>query len=275
MKEHKKVLITGATGGFGKSLAEAFILAGYDLIIHGRNEKKVDILKEELVVNLKGSQKIDTVIIDFSENNFKEQIRSFCEKHFDIDVLINNSAVHGPIGKFDLLDFELWENAFQVDFIAPVFLTKECIGNMKKIGRGHIINISGGGATGSRPNFTAYACSKTAMLRFTEIVAEELQETNIHINAIAPGPMATALLKEVSEIGNTAAGCKEVETANRFLRDGDNRDKAVDLCLFLATEESNHLNGKLISAQWDDWKNIKKEEIDNNKDLFTLRRIVK
>lgn len=138
---------------------------------------------------------------------------------------------------------------------------------------GKIINFSGGGATSSRPNFSAYAVSKTAVVRLTEILAEELSEYNIDVNAVAPGVINTGMLDEIVEAG-AKAGEEYKRALERSEEGGDSVEKIVDLCRFLISSESDGISGKLISAIWDDYRNPTfSERLRTDSDFCTLRRI--
>ena len=143
----------------------------------------------------------------------------------------------------------------------------------KKIGRGKIINFSGGGATSSRPNFSAYAVSKTAVVRLTEILAEELSKYNIDVNVVAPGAINTGMLDEIIE-ADARAGEEYDKALKRVKEGGDSVEKIVDLCRFLVSSESYGISGKLISAIWDDYRSEPfLERLRRDPDFCTLRRI--
>ena len=146
---------------------------------------------------------------------------------------------------------------------------------MIKTGGGSIINLSGGGATGPRANFTAYASAKAALVRFSESLAEEVLSNNIRVNCIAPGAMQTKLLSEVIASGPTAAGQREYVLAKNIFKDGGaSIERVANLAYFLTSNESQDISGKLISAVWDNWREWNKH-LDklNAGDLYTLRRI--
>jgi 3-oxoacyl-[acyl-carrier protein] reductase len=145
---------------------------------------------------------------------------------------------------------------------------------MIKRRRGRIINLSGGGATSPRPNFSAYSASKAAIVRLTETLAEEMKPFDIQINAIAPGAINTRMLDEVLTAGKTAGDVALSQAKQQKRTGGDSVDAVVALAVFLASEESGGLTGKLISAQHDPWREWagKADEL-NASPLYTIRRL--
>jgi NAD(P)-dependent dehydrogenase (short-subunit alcohol dehydrogenase family) len=142
---------------------------------------------------------------------------------------------------------------------------------------GKIINISGGGAAYPRPYFSAYATSKAGVVRFTETIAEELKEYSIDCNCIAPGALNTRMLSEVLNAGIKSVGYNYYERAmTQKLSGGDSLKDAAELCTYLASDKSDGLTGKLISARWDKWRDDIPEHIEEikNSDIYTLRRIL-
>jgi 3-oxoacyl-[acyl-carrier protein] reductase len=143
-------------------------------------------------------------------------------------------------------------------------------------GGGSIINLSGGGATGPRANFSAYATAKTGLVRFSETLAEELRPYNVRVNCIAPGAMNTAMLNEVVDRGADAAGQKEYAQAVKVKQSGGaSMQRVAQLCLFLVSDAARGISGKLISAVWDPITSLP-EHLDelSGSDIYTLRRIV-
>jgi predicted dehydrogenase len=146
---------------------------------------------------------------------------------------------------------------------------------MRESGGGSIINISGGGATSPRENFSSYATSKAAIVRFSETLAMETRGDGIRVNCIAPGAMKTSMLEEVIKKGNKVAGEKEYEIARKIIVEGGaSMERVAELALFLASDESNGITGKLISAVWDNWKQWPEHLKElNESDVYTIRRI--
>ncbi len=193
-----------------------------------------------------------------------------------IDVLVNNAAILGPIGNVWENDWEEWQTTIRVNLLAPVELCRACVPWMIAHRQGKIITLSGGGATGPRPNFSAYATAKTGLVRFSEILAHEVSKMNVQVNCVAPGAMNTAMLQAVLDAGLEKAGAIEyAQAVKRAEEGGALPQRAADLCVFLASPAGDSITGKLISAVWDPWESLP-EHIDDLKDsdIYTLRRIV-
>lgn len=192
-----------------------------------------------------------------------------------LDALVNNAAIHGPLGPLWENDFSMWQQVIQVDLLAPVALCRAFVPWMRETGGGSIINLSGGGATGPRANFSAYATAKASLVRFSETLAEETKPFGIRVNCIAPGAMKTAMLGEILQKGTGAVGEVEFAIANKvFTEGGASMDRVADLVLFLATDASKGITGKLISAVWDDWEHWPEHLNElSSSDVYTLRRI--
>jgi len=197
----------------------------------------------------------------------------FRESGLTLHTLINAAGVQSPIGVFEQLDPEDWNRNISINLFGTVNMIRGALPFFKSAEGGKIINFSGGGATSSRPNFSAYAVSKTAVVRLTEILAEELREYNIDVNTVAPGAINTGMLDEIIEAG-AQAGDEHKRARKRKSEGGDPVDRIVDLCRFLISSESDGISGKLISAIWDDYKDAKfLGRLKTDSDFCTLRRI--
>ena len=141
--------------------------------------------------------------------------------------------------------------------------------------RAKILCFSGGGASKPRANFSAYAASKTGVVRLVETLAEEWRQDPIDINSIAPGALSTRMTEEILRHGADAAGEAEIAAARATLKAGrKNFERLGRLVDFLLSPESDGISGKLISAPWDPWEQFgKQHERLRKTDLLTLRRI--
>lgn len=250
----RTVLITGATRGLGTHLVEHFAHSGANLVLVARDAEKL--------AAIRNTQSIEVIPTDLSS---PQEVFNLTQQIKHIDILINNAATQGPIGPVWENDWEKWQAALHVDLIAPIALCRAVLPYMMQKNYGKIINLSGGGATQARPNFSAYAVAKAGLVRFTETLAQEVKEFHINVNCIAPGVMHTDMLQEVLDF--TGEDLANIKT--------DDPNRAAELCLFLASKKSDDITGKLISAVWDPWKDLANHIDDiKNSDIYTLRRIM-
>jgi NAD(P)-dependent dehydrogenase (short-subunit alcohol dehydrogenase family) len=269
----KFALITGGSRGLGAVLVRRFWLEGYVLGVVSRNEADIHQVLNDLPQ--RGNQTATSLACDLGRPAEVAGLIEWVKSSFPkLDVLLNNAAVQGPIGTLESNDLAEWQRTVQVNLLAPVALCQGLIPALAADGGGVIINLSGGGATGPRANFSAYATAKAGLVRFSETLAEELKPKGIRVNSIAPGAMKTAMLGAVLAKG-AAAGDREMSVANKVFEEGGaSMDRVADLALFLASDVASGITGKLISAVWDNWDNWPQhlDELSTS-DVYTLRRI--
>lgn len=266
-------LITGSSKGLGSHLVRRFWLDGYSLVVVARNHVDIHSLLDDLPK--RSDQSTTPLVCDLADATKVATLLDFIQATIPhLDVLVNNAAIQGPIGPLCENDLSAWQQTLQINLLAPVALCQGLIPLMKRQGDASIINLSGGGATGPRANFSAYATAKAGLVRFSETIAEELRCDGIRVNCIAPGAMKTAMLKEVLA-KDDAAGSREVSLASEvFAKGGASMDRVADLALFLASDASKGISGKLISAVWDNWKQWPQHRDElSQSDVYTLRRI--
>lgn len=275
---NRKVIITGGSQGLGKEIAKQCLIEGASVAICARN---ADLLREaydDLIQFKKDNQLLIFRDADVSDKNEVDAFVEFCASKFNtVDVLINNAGIHGSKNQIDDIMFglESWQNAISVNLFGTLNMCLAVVPFLKKSGRGKIINLSGGGATSPMPGMSAYAASKAAIVRFTETIALELKAYGIDVNAVAPGAMNTRLLTDVLENGKGKVTDEYYQKALAQKESGGTPlNLAAELCAYLASEDSNGITGKLISAVWDDWKNLHKHLKELDSDIYTLRRIV-
>ncbi|MED5338981.1 MAG: SDR family oxidoreductase [Pseudomonadota bacterium] len=273
----KVAIITGASEGLGFEIARQFILQGASLCVCSRDRRKISLAESELKRIAGKSQSVSSMTVDVSDSNrCDEFIADAINKHQKIDILVNNAGVYGPFGEVNQENWSDWIQALQINIFGSVYMSSLVVPIMKKNMKGKIIQLSGGGATNPLPFISAYACSKAAIVRYAETLAEELRDHNIDINSIAPGPLNTNMLEMVLEAGPETVGYDFYEKSKKQKATGGvPLEVGARLAVFLASEKSNGISGKLISAVWDNWE-IWPEHIAelNSSDIYTLRRIV-
>jgi 3-oxoacyl-[acyl-carrier protein] reductase len=175
------------------------------------------------------------------------------------------------------LDPKEWSAAIRVNLDGTFNVLRAFAALLRPEGdaRAKILCFSGGGASKPRANFSAYAASKTGLVRLVETLAEEWREEPIDINSIAPGTVPTRMTEDVLRVGAEAAGETEIAVARAALVSGpESFERIGRLVDFLLSPESDGISGKLISAVWDPWEQFgKQSERLRKSDLLTLRRI--
>jgi len=205
-----------------------------------------------------------------------EQINAAVDRvrtHYgSVDVIICAAGIQGPIAPLAETNPKLWAETIETNLIGVMHVCRAALPHMIARRSGKIIALSGGGGSTARPSFSAYAASKTAVVRLVETLAEEVRDHNIQVNAMAPGGSYTNMTDEILKAGQRA-GWKEAEEAQQIrVTGGIAAEKQISLTLFLASEASNHISGKLIHVN-DDWKKLTHSQV--NPDLYTLRRVQK
>jgi NAD(P)-dependent dehydrogenase (short-subunit alcohol dehydrogenase family) len=270
-------IVTGATRGLGMSIAKRFWCEGASLVLVGRDAAALHLLRESLHSTSHGHQRVVVFAGDLSVPATAEELISRVATEFDaVTALVNNAAVVGPIGPLWENDLAIWEKTIRVNLLAPAALCALVIPQMQKQGYGKIVNLSGGGATGPRPYFSAYSAAKAGLVRLTEVLAHETRKMNIDVNSVAPGVMATRMLEEIVAAGPSQAGNAEFAQVEGHSRDSaETMERAARLIEFLVSADSDGITGRLISAVWDPWEGLpQRRGLLDETDIYTLRRIV-
>jgi NAD(P)-dependent dehydrogenase (short-subunit alcohol dehydrogenase family) len=249
--EGKTCLIVGASGAIGRSVAEAFYQQGAQLALTYHSSKAA----QRLSGVSKKDNRVASYPLDVRRLKQVESVVARVERKFGpIAVLVNCSGVLGPVGATYKISPREWRKALEINLFGGFYLVRAVVPSMVAAGGGKIILFSGGGAAYSRPQFTAYATSKVAVVRFAENLSFELADKNIQINAIAPGPVKSRMWDDLRASG-AAAGAKAIEELkNMDANGGVPPQRAAALAVFLASDRSNGLSGRLISAIHDKWE---------------------
>jgi NAD(P)-dependent dehydrogenase (short-subunit alcohol dehydrogenase family) len=189
-----------------------------------------------------------------------------------IECVIANAGVVGPVGPFLAQEPENWAEVIETNLYGVMNTVRAVLPPMVERRRGKIVIISGTGAATPRPLFAPYAASKAAVVRFGESVAEEVREHNVQINSMFPGQAYTSMTDDILRASDALSEVEIQEAHNVRLSGGLAPERQIQLALFLCSERSNHLTGKLIDIT-DNWKKLEQE--NTRPDAFTLRRHVK
>ena len=272
----KSAVITGASQGLGKEIASHFVREGASVSVCARSAELLEKTLRDLSALKVSEQVVVGMKADVSVFDDVKAFTDFCVKRLGfVDCLVNNAGIYGPKGMVEHIPLYEWESTFHINVMGTLMMCKEFIPYLRQRNASRIINLSGGGATNPLPGISAYAATKAAVVRLTETLALELKSDGIFVNAVAPGALNTRLLDEIIEEGKDKVPASFYEKALEQKRSGGTPlNLGAELCVYLASDESNGITGKLISAVWDDWKNLHHHLEALDSDIYTLRRIV-
>ena len=231
--QNQNILITGATGGIGRSIVKSFDGYNNNLFIIGTNENKLNSFSKEL----KSSTKY--LACDFNDYRNIKNIITMINEEFDnkIDVLINNAGITRDNLTLRMKEEE-WNDVININLNTTFFLTKEILKFMVKNRYGRIINISS--VVGSSGNLgqANYAASKAGLEGMTKSIALEVASRGITANCIAPGFINTAMTSEILEKN------EDKIISNIPIKRIGMPDDISSLTKFLASDKANYITGQ-------------------------------
>ena len=248
--KHKVVLITGAGGGIGRTIAVRCAQEGARIVVNDINSRLINEVTND--IETRGG---DVLGVDADVSN-GEEVRRMVQKSLDyfgkIDILVNNAGIITFANIFNLTEEE-WDSVFAVNARGVFLCSKAVIPHMAERKKGKIISISSiAGKTGG-PYAAHYAASKFAVIGFTQVLARELAPYKIHVNAVCPGFIETKMLELFEEKQAHYLGLKKEDIKRDYIersgwdRMGTPKDVA-NLVVFLASAEADYITGQAINV---------------------------
>ncbi len=238
----KTVLITGASGGIGRTIVKKFVQNGYTVIAqYNKNKQSIDKLIRELEVeNLSGA--IHPVTADFTDiNSIDRMFVEIFSKFKKIDALVNNSGV----GLYKLITEtteEDWDKLFAVNVKGVYYTVNKVLPSMIDNKRGKIVNVSSMWGISGASMEVAYSASKSALIGYSKALAKELAPSGINVNCVCPGVIDTDMNARFSKAEMDALIAET--PLNRLGTPND----VAELIYFLCSESSNFITGQTISC---------------------------
>ncbi len=264
-------VITGAGRGIGRAIAMAYAREGARLVLAARSEPE---LEESVAEATEAGAEAIAVRTDVTSQMGTERLaRRAVERFGRIDVLVNNAGISGPVGSLQDNDIAEWVDTINVNLTGTFLVCRAVVPVMLEHGSGKIINLSGAGVANAWSNMSAYCSSKAAVVRMTEVLAQELEGKGITVNALGPGSVHTSMWEKMTEQAADAGADFIHELGTRVLSgDGAPIDDCAELAVWLASEDSGSLTGRIISAAADDFRNLAPKIPDIMAgDAYTLR----
>jgi NAD(P)-dependent dehydrogenase (short-subunit alcohol dehydrogenase family) len=231
----KSALVTGGSRGIGKAIAAAYAREGAKVLICARNEADVKRTVEE--IRLTGGEIYGVGGNIVVPDDVWRIVAAAVARFGFIDVLVNNASLLGPRVPIKDYPLESWQEVMRVNVDGVFLITQQVLQTMIPRRHGSIINVTSGVGRVGKARWGAYAASKFAVEGFTQILAEEVEESGIRVNALNPGPTRTSMRA-------AAYPDEDPETL-------PHPDEIMKAFVYLASDESRSMTGKSLDAQ--DW----------------------
>jgi NAD(P)-dependent dehydrogenase (short-subunit alcohol dehydrogenase family) len=237
------VLVTGALAGIGRATAFAFVREGADVVISGRDAAAGAALEGELAA--RGANVVFVRADVRSEDQVRDLVEQTVERFGRLDVAVNNAGVEGVIGPVTEQAAGNCEAVFHTNVLGTLLGLKHELRVMLRQGSGSIINLSSIAGQVGMAGASVYAASKLAVDGLTRTAALEGAAGGVRVNAVAPGPVATAMFHRFT--GGTDEAKAQV-AASVPLGRAASPEEIAETIVFLASDKARYVTGHTLTV---------------------------
>ncbi|MFN8052458.1 MAG: glucose 1-dehydrogenase [Acidimicrobiales bacterium] len=232
-------IVTGGTRGIGLALAEGYVAAGAKVVVASRKAEACAAVQQHLVDQGGEALGVPTHLGDIDA--LGALVDATVERFGRVDVLVNNAAnaLTQPVGSFTP---EAYEKSFDVNVRGPIFLSQAALPHLVASGNGAILNIISAGAFLFSAEVAMYAAGKAAMLSFTKSFAAALAPRGVRVNALAPGPIDTDMVRNNPQEFIDAMAASTLQ--NRVAHP----DEIVGAALLLTSDAGSYMTGQAVGV---------------------------
>ncbi len=233
----RTVVVTGGTRGIGLSLAEGFILAGANVVVASRKADACESAAQHL--RGLGGAAIGVPTHAGSIDDLDTLVESAVAEFGGLDVVVNNAAnaLAQPLGEMTV---DAWSKSNDVNVRGPVFLAQKALPHLKKSGHAAILNMVSVGAFNFAPALSLYAAGKAAVMSFTRSMAAEFVGDGIRVNAIAPGPVDTDMMRK------NPRNAIDQMIGGTLMKRLASADEMVGAALLLCSDAGSYITGTVV-----------------------------
>ena len=230
----KNALVTGASGGIGAAIARHLHAHGATVTLHGRNEAKLESLKNEL-----GDRVFVSAASLGDEGAEEALLADVAAKMGDIDILVNNAGLTKDTLMMRMKD-EDWDDVLRVNLTSAFKLSRGVLKGMMKKRSGRIIGITSVVGVTGNPGQANYCASKAGMIGMSKALAAEVASRGITVNCVAPGFIQTSMTEELTD--DQKAKISANIPAGRM----GSADEIASAVLYLSSDEAGYMTGQTL-----------------------------
>jgi NAD(P)-dependent dehydrogenase (short-subunit alcohol dehydrogenase family) len=233
----RTVLVTGGTRGIGLALAEGYVLAGARVVVASRKADACERAAEHL--RSLGGQAIGVPTHLGKIDELGALVQRTVDEFGAIDVLVNNAAnaLAQPLGQ---MTPDAWDKSYEVNLRGPLFLVQEALPHLKQSRNAAILNMVSTSAFLFEPLLTMYAGGKAALMSYTRSMAAEFAPLGIRVNALAPGPVDTDMMR------NNSQDAIDYMVGGTLMKRLATPDEMIGAALLLTSDAGSYMTGQLI-----------------------------
>jgi NAD(P)-dependent dehydrogenase (short-subunit alcohol dehydrogenase family) len=231
------VIVTGGTRGIGRALAEGYVAAGARVVVTSRKAAACDETAKHL--RAMGGEVLAVPCHVGDLDALQELVLRTVEAFGAIDVVVNNAAnaLAQPLGEMTV---DAWTKSFEVNLRGPVFLVQHALPHLKASSHAAVLNMISTGAFNFAPMVSMYAAGKAALLSFTRSMASGFAPFGIRVNAIAPGPVDTDMMR------NNPQEAVDYMAASTLMKRLASPDEIIGAALLLTSDAGSYITGQVI-----------------------------
>ncbi len=236
----KVALVTGASRGIGQAIAETYAASGAKVVLSSRKQAGLDAVAEG--IRAKGGEALPVAAHTGEPEAISKLIAQAIETYGGIDILVNNAGTNPHFGPIMTAEESHWQKTLDVNLLGYFRMVKACLDSMSSRGGGKIINIASVAGIKPQMGMGVYGVTKAGVIMLIQVLAAELAEYNIQVNAIAPGFIKTKFSSVLWENPSLNAAILNAIPQKRMAE----ADELAGIALYLASGASNFTTGAVF-----------------------------